>query len=109
MITKNKEVNHNFNIGDIAFVLNGYTIMQCIIIGISCNTTYSKEYNPLNIIDKTTICYKIKRLIKYKDEESKIVFEVSSSQYDIYDYHSNKVYANVDDLLSDLKKTIEKS
>lgn len=104
-----KKINHNFNIGDVVYVLNEYTIVQSIIVGISCNTIYSKEYNPFNIIDKTTICYKVKKLLKYEDKESKIIFEVSSSQYDVYDYHSSKVYANVDDLLSDLRNSVEKS
>lgn len=109
MSTQNKEINHNFNIGDVVFVLNEYTIIQCIIIGISCNTIYSKQYNPLDIIDKNTICYKLKRLLKFKETESIIAFEVTASQYDIYDYHSSKVYANVDNLLSDLRNSIEKS
>lgn len=109
MSTQNKEINHDFNIGDVVYILNEHTIIRSIIIGINCNTINSKESNPLNIIDKTTICYKVKALLKYKDKESNIVFEASSYPYDIYDYHSSKVYTNVDDLLSDLRNSIEKS
>lgn len=102
------EINHNFNIGDCVFILNDYAIRPCLVIGIESNPVYKSNINKTPSIDKNTISYKLVKIRKNRNNEGQIVFEVSNSEYDRYDYHSSKVYGSVDELLSDLEKTIEK-
>ena len=104
-----KEINHNFNIGDCVFVLNNYAIVPCLVIGIESCPIYKPTVNKTPSIDKNTISYKLLKIRKNKNKEGRIIFEVGISEYDKYDYHSSKVYGSVDELLSDLEKTIEKS
>lgn len=103
-----KEINHNFNIGDCVFVLNNYAIIPCLVIGIESNPVYKSTINKIPSIDKNTISYKLLKIRKNRNNENQSVFEVSISEYDRYDYHSSKVYGSVNELLSDLEKTIEK-
>lgn len=107
MSTQNKEINHEFNIGDIVYVLNDYAIMPGLVIGIESKPEYKLTIDEIPSIDKTTIIYRLIKLRRNKNKESKLIFEVSLSGYDEYSYHSSKVYANVGDLLSDLEKTTE--
>ena len=104
-----KEINHNFNIGDCVFVLDDYAIVPCLIIGIESNPVYTSTINKIPSIDKNTISYKLLKIRRNRNDKGQTVFEVSISEYDRYDYHSSKVYGSVDELLSDLEKTIEKS
>lgn len=107
MSTQSKKINHKFNIGDYVFILHDYTIISCLIIGISCSPIYKPSINMPPTIDENTISYKLIKIIRSKNKNSQTTFNVTLSEYDRYDYHSSKVYKYVSDLLSDLEKTTE--
>lgn len=107
MSKQDKEINHNFNIGDCVFVLNDYAIIPCLVIGIKSNPLYKSTIDTLPIIDKSTISYELIKIIRNRNSNAQVIYNVTLSEYNKYSYHSSKVYGNVDELLSDLKKTTE--
>lgn len=105
MSTQNKEINHDFKIGDIVYILKDYSIRKGIVTAMECSVCTDKETSDTNeLLYKDSKVYTV-CLITEKDNK----FSITSGTYykDIYNY--DKVYANVDDLLSDLRNSVEKS
>ena len=103
-----KEINHDFNIGDVVFVIKDNIIVPCVVVGILGYPIYDKEDSVFNLVNKADTRYNLTKIKKDFDENSKPIFRLSSWEYDNYEYHCSRVYGNVDELLSDLEKTIEK-
>lgn len=105
MSTQNKEINHNFEIGDIVYILKDYSIRKGIVTAIECSICTDKETSDTNnLLYKDTKCYTV-CLITERDDK----FSITSGTYYKDTYAYDKVYANVDDLLSDLRNSVEKS
>lgn len=103
-----KEINHDFNIGDVVFMIKDNAIIPCVVIGITVGPIYDEKDSVFDLIDKETIRYTLIKIKKDFDKDSKPIFKVSSYEYDKYNYYCGYVYGSVDELLSDLEKTIEK-
>lgn len=105
MNTQNKEINHDFKIGDIVYILKDYSIRKGIIAAIESSICVNKETSDINKLfypdtKLYTIC-----LITERDNK----FSIISGTYYKDSYNYSKVYDNVDDLLSDLRNSVEKS
>ena len=102
-----KEINHDFNIGDVVWILHDYAIIPCVIIGISCSPLYTEIIDGGECVDKNTIEYTLVKLRRHRNIDGLVMSMVSISDCNKYTYHSSKVYGIIDELLSDLKKTTE--
>ena len=104
-----KEINHNFNIGDVVFVIKDNVIVPCVVVSIFGCPTYDEKDSLFNLVNKGNTRYNLIKIKKDFDENSKPTFKVSSYEYDKYEYHCSYVYGSVDELLSDLRNSVEKS
>lgn len=105
MSTQNKEINHDFKIGDIVYILKDYSIRKGIVTAIECSICTDKETSDTSkLFYKDTKCYTVCLITEIDDK-----FSITSGTYYKDSYNYNKVYANVDDLLSDLRNSVEKS
>lgn len=105
MSTQNKEINHDFKIGDIVYILKDYSIRKGIVTAIECSICTDKETSDASkLLYKDTKFYTV-CLITERDDK----FSITSGTYYKDSYNYSKVYANIDDLLSDLRNSVEKS
>lgn len=102
------EINHDFNIGNVVFVIKDNVIVPCVVVSITGHPMYNAQDSVFNLVNKENTSYNLITIKKDFDENLKPTFRVSSNEYDKYEYHCGYVYGSVDELLSDLEKTIEK-
>lgn len=113
MSTQNKEINHDFKIGDIVYILKDYSIRKGIVTAIECSPNVGTYVsNMQELLDYSTKIYTIciisnQDQINVKDYKQLYVIKPNTYYKDSYSY--DKVYSNVDDLLSDLRNSVEKS
>lgn len=108
MSTITKEINHDFNIGDVVFVIKDNSIVPCAVVSVTGCPIYDEKDSLFNLVNKRETRYNLRKIKKDFDRNSKPIFKLSSWEYDNYEYHCSKVYGSVDELLSDLEMTIEK-
>lgn len=108
MSTQNKQINHDFNIGDIVFVIKDNAIIPCVVTSVIGCPIYEERDSIVNLVNKGNTKYNLIKIKKDFDENSKPIFKVSAYEYDKYEYHCSYVYGNVGELLLDLENTIEK-
>ena len=83
-----KEINHNFNIGDIVFVIKDNAIIPCVVVSVIGCPTYDEKDSLFNLVNRKDTIYNLIKIKKDFDENSKPIFKVSSYEYDKYE--SNK-------------------
>ena len=113
MSTQNKEINHDFKIGDIVYILKDYSIRKGIVTAIECSICTDKETPYIeDIIYYDTKIYTVCLITEHQKigvEGIEQNFVIKSNTYYKDSYNYDKVYANVDDLLSYLRNSVEKS
>lgn len=113
MSTQNKEINHNFNIGDVVYILKDYSIRKGIVTAMECSICTDKETPYIEDIiycdsKVYTVCLITEhQKIGVEGIEQNFVIKSNTDYKNKYNY--DKVYANVDNLLSDLRNSVEKS